>query len=676
MWYKKDIRRHLCDMHINDWDPSFLSQLSPYDYVENLKVAKIQNAMLYYQSHVGLCYFPTKSGKMHSGFIGKEDTMRRIGELCHENGISVTGYYSLIYNNWAHDNHPEWRMVDETGVSQYEKGEVLDAEFAHNDLFRYGLCCPNNPGYRDFVSAQIKEIADYFEFDGMFFDMLFWPHMCYCDSCKKRWEKEVGGEIPTKEDWNDPKWLLHIQKRREWMGQFAQSVTDEMKAIAPHTSVEHNFACAILADGRLAIAEPVNDACDYVGGDLYGGIYRQSFTCKFYRNITKNQPFEYMFSRCEPNLSAHTQLKSMDVMRSSVFMTTAHHGATLVIDAIDPVGTLDKRVYDRIGQVFAESQPYEQYYDGDMLEDVGIYYTLRSKFNSRGEPYTNHLSAVTTSDTMIFNNIPYGVTGGFYDINKYKLLIAPCLTDEDEYDNERIIEYVRSGGHLYFSGAENSGLLKAFFRAEKTGYTKERVTYISPNSKAQESFDYFTEKYPLHFDGAAPIVVGIKGENILASITLPGTHQDTLQFVSIHSNPPCINTDIPAMAECAFGKGRVLWSAVPIECGEQYDTRRVFLNLLTNFLELSPMLTSDAPKDVEIVTFNCDDYMLLSTVVMNMDYKARKIEDFYINIKSEKTPKSVTLLPTGQEIDFTFENGILSFESKDLKIFKMYKIQF
>ena len=68
MWYEKSYRRHLADMHIDDWDDSFLSCFSPEKYVDNLKIANIQNAMLYFQSHVG---------------------------LCHQNGIAVTGYYSL-----------------------------------------------------------------------------------------------------------------------------------------------------------------------------------------------------------------------------------------------------------------------------------------------------------------------------------------------------------------------------------------------------------------------------------------------------------------------------------------------------------------------------------------------------------------------------------------------------
>lgn len=208
MWYTNSYRRHLCDMHLDDWSEEFLSKFSPEEYYENLKRANVSNAMIYFQSHVGLCNYPTKVGKMHNGFIGKEDAMKRLVNLCRANGITVTGYYSLNYNNWAHDAHPEWRMVDEKGMSKREVGIAEELECAGKAPCRYGLCCPNNLEYRDFVTEQIKEMAAFFEVDGMFYDMTFWPQYCRCDSCKKRWEQEVGGELPLKEDWTDPKWLL------------------------------------------------------------------------------------------------------------------------------------------------------------------------------------------------------------------------------------------------------------------------------------------------------------------------------------------------------------------------------------------------------------------------------------------------------------------------------------
>ena len=161
MWYSDSYRRHLCDMHIEDWSEQFLSAFSVEDYVQNLKTANIQNAMIYLQSHVGLCNFPTKTGHMHKAFIGNEDKMKRLIDLCHKNNILVTGYYSLNYNTIEHDMHPDWQMKTLSGKSRREggisDGKALD--FASVRKTRYGFCCPNNPDYRNFVYAQIKEMT-------------------------------------------------------------------------------------------------------------------------------------------------------------------------------------------------------------------------------------------------------------------------------------------------------------------------------------------------------------------------------------------------------------------------------------------------------------------------------------------------------------------------------------
>lgn len=684
MWYENAWRRHLCDMHIEDWSPEFLSEFNPETYLENLKKAKIQNAMIYFQSHVGLCYYPTKTGKMHRAFRGKEDMVKRLTELCHEAGISVTGYYSLIYNNCEHDRHPEWRMLEQNGKSKRENNSNMFSEFANNAIFRYGLCCPNNMEYRAFVSEQIREMAEYFTFDGMFFDMLFWPHMCYCDSCKARWAKEVGGEIPVHEDWDDPAWILHAKKRREWMSEFAKWATKELKTMAPHASVEHNYASGITPGSLRCVDEGVNEACDYVGGDLYGDLYRHSFTCKFYRNISKNQPFEYMFSRCEPNLSMHTTLKSLDVMRSSTFLTAAHHGATLVIDAIDPVGTMDERVYEQLGQVFAEEIPYEPYFKGKMIEDFGVYYTLKSKFKRHKESYYNHDGTVNLVENLIQNHITCGVTGGYHEIRQYKVLLASCLSDEDAYDNQRIINYVKDGGCLYFSGVDNTELLKEFMEATCIGRTEEKVVYIAPytrseanlanNTEYADAFDRFNEKYPMHFNGSAPIVRGIAPEHVIATVTLPYTTQNTAQFASIHSNPPGKATDIPAMAVREYGKGKVIWSALPIECSTIPAARRVLMNLLKGVFAPELTVASDAPRDVEVTAFEVGNSIQVNAVLLNEEYEARKVEAFHIWVRCETCPKAVKTLPDKNEISFEYRNGLVEFSVNNLDIFNMFEI--
>ena len=116
-----------------------------------------------------------------------------------------------------------------------------------------------------------------------------------------------------------------------------------------------------------------------LGGDLYSGITDSRLPANsigISPEISRLSIYSQDASRI---YQKHTVTKSKDVMLSSVFLTTAHHGATLVIDAIDPIGTMDKRVYERLGEVFFETMPYEKYFGGDMIEDVGIYYSLKSK---------------------------------------------------------------------------------------------------------------------------------------------------------------------------------------------------------------------------------------------------------------------------------------------------------
>ena len=197
-WYEACYRRHLLDMHIDDWSEEFLSEFSPEEYVRLLKKANVQTAMIYLQSHLGLCNWPTETARMHQHFADKPDEIKRLIDLCRASGIKVVGYYSLQFNTWAHDEHPDWRMREENGLSCRESDGGQ----------RYGLVCSNHDGYREFVFRQIDEMLAYFDLDGIFFDMLFWEHVCYCPSCRRRYLRERGRELPkqgacTAEEWLD-----------------------------------------------------------------------------------------------------------------------------------------------------------------------------------------------------------------------------------------------------------------------------------------------------------------------------------------------------------------------------------------------------------------------------------------------------------------------------------------
>jgi len=661
MFYSDLYRRHLLDMHIDEWDESFLSQFDPEEYVENLKRAKVNYAMLYLQSHVGLCYYPTKTGKMHRAFEKEPGMMRRLVELCHQAGIAVCGYYSLNYNTYEHDRHPDWRMLAHYGQSRRENGSASsdDLAFASPKQARYGLCCPNNPAYREFVEAQVNELIDYFDCDALFFDMPFWVHTCHCEHCRKAFGKEIPQEA-TRE-------LVEFKART--MGAFVQWVTDLVKTRRPDMPVEHNCAQAVAPSCFTGCMEEVMNACDYVGGDLYGDLYNHSFACKFYRNATRHQPFEQMLSRCKPSLQMHTLTKSPDQLKTAVCSTMQHHGATLLIDAIDPVGTMDSRVYDQLGQLFAFHAQYEPWFTGNMVEQVGIYYGLRSR--AQGSKITSLTCCSQAGRTLIRSHIPFCVTGSFHTLEGYDIIVAPWLSDLEEGDNARLAAFVEQGGTLYLSGSGNAKLVEKLTGNRILENSKEVNMYVAPKAGWEETFWGFNAKYPLPFEVSAAIAQPGDGQ-VIATLTFPYTKPDDVRFASIHSNPPGIATEHPAVTVSKYGKGTVVWSALPFENMQWEEYRQIFLKLLHLGKKPEYFFCSDAPVNVELVAFRNSDSVTVSAVVLDEEHNATPALPFTVKVRCQA--KKVTLVPTGEEIPFTAENGCTTFTTRKLHIFDMYQL--
>lgn len=334
MWYKNSYRRIFLDMHISDDNPEYLSKLDIDKVVESLKAAGATNVAVKAKSHVGLHYWPSKYGRMHKTLQKRGiDYVGTMIEKCHQNGIGAMVYYSQIHDNYAYETHPEWRMRDATGKASRE---IVRR--------RYGWVCPNNMEYRKYVKEILMELNELYDFEGMFLDMPYWPMVCYCDECKKRFKAETGCEIPVELNWSDPVSIEFVHRRQRWLEEFMLENTRTVKAIKPNVSIEHNVS-TLGHDWLLGAAELGVDACDYAGGDFYGGFLQQSFICKYYNNITPNKPFCYHTSRCDDRLTLHTVTRSTEQLTIYGISSILHNGAFNICDALNPDGTLAYNVY-------------------------------------------------------------------------------------------------------------------------------------------------------------------------------------------------------------------------------------------------------------------------------------------------------------------------------------------
>lgn len=681
-WFEKAYRRAVIDMHIPDWDEAFLSQFDVATYVSMLERARAQSIVAYAHSHVGLFNYPTKVGKQHAG-LKERDIFGELVERCRAAKIAVVAYCSLVFDRWAADEHPDWRMKTPGGEPFGQGG-------------RHGLSCPNSP-YREYVRAWTKELCSRYAIDGIRFDMTFWPGVCYCDNCQARFAKEVGGEMPRTVNWLDEKWMAFVRQREIWLAEFAANATSTARANRPGVTVEHQSS-TLPGPWRFGAGRRLIEQMDFLQGDFYGDSWQGSFVRKLLEELTPNRPFGFETS-FSIELADHTAMKSEPLLRAKASAAVSDAAAFIFIDAIDPIGTLNPGVYERMGKVFDSLMPLYSEIGGTRVRDVAIYHSLESKFDfaSNGKPVdspealtdAHTLAAVAAARRVIQAHLPLGIVArrSLPEFEGVKLLILPhvCVMDDEEI--EVIRAWVRGGGNLLATGwtslVEPSGRQRPDFGlADVFGVKLQKPSwtpwphYLAPTAAGQDLFSPFSAKYPAFAKTIGIEVQAIEGAKVLATTTLPWPTDDPTRFSSIHSNPPWRATDRPEIVRHAFGKGQVVYAASPIETMDILD--HAFAGLMR---QLVPdfSFTAQAPGSVEVTMFHQPERRryLLSLINFQKDLPNIPVSGIEVAVRlPQGEARRVTELRSGATPSVRREAGRATWMAPTLETLAVFAIEY
>ena len=690
-WYQKGFRRLLLDMHIPDWDKKFLSLYNPKELVGLYKKAGLSSAMFYSQAHTGLCYWPVKNGRMHAGLKGKDSVGITIKEL-NKAGLGSNIYYSLVYNNWAFLKHPAWRIIPA------KKGKPTYG--------RYGFCCPNNAGYREFAFNQIGEMIAGYKFNGFFFDMSFWPAICLCKSCRAEFKKETGREIPKTINWLDPLWCKFAKFREDRMCEFIKSVYTFVKNKNPKISVYFNFATSFMNwTPGLSLASAKYH--DFLGGDFYGDSIEQLLVSKTMLNLTKNMPVEFA-TTANVSLNDHVRLKSEEELELQAFASTLLSSAFMFIDAINPDGSVNPENYERFSKIYKKTKVYEPFLGGKPVEDIGVYFSDNSKmdFLENGKKITNskggrcpHIQALRGVVKLLQRtHIPFGVITEkqLTKLSDYKVLILPNILRMTGEEAEAFRQYVKNGGCIYASRmtslTDTEGhRFKDFMLSDVFGCQLEKedagsMVYLKPaEEKTKTSIK--PQTYVSHFTLLPDLDLktvllkrGAKGKT-LAKLTLSycntgdGSVFDK-NWASIHSWPPWKDTENPFIVENHYGKGGSIYSAADIESVDSEGNYKLFAGLIKRLLGNKASFSADIHEDIWISL--ADRPEKKSILIGFLNYQAKQpglpVKDLMFSLKppAGRKFKGLFLLPGKKRIHFkTKKDGSLQAKLTELKVFEM-----
>jgi hypothetical protein len=687
-WPSRTYRRFSVDMHVPDWDPQLLGEFDAAAYVGNIARAGMQSLVQYTSSHVGLALWRTQIGHMHASMKGRDYFGEVIAE-CRRHNIHPLAYFSVIFDNWSFEHHPDWRILSAEGNNSRLQG-------------RYGVVCPNSP-YRDHVVACVREIVSNYDIDGMFFDMTFWPDVCYCVHCTARFWREHHAEPPRTVDWDDPTWRAFQTAREGWLLDFAKTVTDTAKE-GRRITVNHQYS-TIFFNWSMGVPLELTEACDYVGGDFYGGPAQQSLVCKAYDGLTRSHPFEFHTSRTRI-FSDHVTMKPADELRTESFVATLHSAGLLLVDYINADGTLNSQVYDVLKTLNQQRAVYEPFLGGELLADVAIYFDKHSLYNpdENGVHITKlqvadncpHRDAVIGAARVLRqSHIPYGVVTNINldQLKKYRAVILPHVLEMTPEQAEQFRQFVASGGVLYASGPSSldhrsrqerrfllEDVLGVKYRG-KTGY--DRMTYLTPRD-AQLGRAVWPQDH-VSFAGKMVQVEALPGTEVLATITPPFVDPEVgraigSHFAAIHSNPPALHPGTnPAVVVHSFGQGKTLWIAASMESKDEAVNIRLTEHLLRRVLSAPYRFELDAHPNVEMTLMHQPQSRRVLVSLLNMQQQMPPIAvpaTVRIQMPAGRAPGKVLRVPDLRPLTFQKTGSYVAFKVEPFDTFFMALVEY
>ncbi len=584
----------------------------------------------------------------------KGDAVGEVVERLHSEGIRVIGRFDFSkINESLAAQRPEWLYKSVKGETVNYNGQV------HT--------CINGGYQQEYLFKILGESIDRYPLDGVFFNMIGYVTrdysgnyhgICQCQSCRERFKKWSGFDLPTKEDGSDPVFRKYQQFRNETSDELFYRVNRFIKAKRSDIAI-----CTYTPAGVDIIRKESNSALarslpewNYSASDNV-----KSVLCSWKNKVVANAAvhfvdFPYRHSAVSPYL---TELRIVENM------VNAGWPDYYVIGPLEK--QQDSLCLEIIRELYEFHARNEKWFtDIQSMADVCL-------VRSGGEEYEGLFRIlaenqipfdVITPDALVKGDTPRA-------IEDYSLVVLADMRSMDETLCAKMDNYVERGGKVLMTGqtstcdAQGNPLGRIRLKAAGVESTfkmhrGKRGTYlgINPADKNRLAKDEFASLDLVYLDS-----------DFLECRPADGT-ECLLYFIPVGMyGPPekCYYsevTDIPGLFHSRFGKGECVF--LPWQTGRQYQQRSnhghalLIAAALDNLLGLKRSLVVEASPLLEVTRQGHKDGDFEWAGLVNHSgqngtafHRAIAIAGVPLRLKAKDKIKSVRLLKAGRQIDFS-----------------------
>ena len=440
------------DFHTSEKIPGIGSRFSKQQFQEALKTGNANSITVFSKCHHGWAYHPSKANEMHPHL--KFDLLAAQIEAAHEIGVKTPVYLSAGIDEKLAIRHPEWLVRDKVQQTTWAKNFLVPG---------YHRFCMNTP-YLDILAAQIKEVCENYDADGIFLDIVG-VIPCYCNNCIRTLRAE--GKDPS-----DEAAVLELAERT--YANYAKKCREAIDSVKPGLPLFHN--AGHIRQGRRDLAH-MNTHLEVESLPTGGWGYDHfPLSARYVHGL--GMEFLGMTGKFHDRWGEFGGFKHPNALRYEVALSAANGAKCSVGDQLHPSGEMDMATYKMLGMAYRELEAKEPWLDQvTAVADVA----LLSFEDYSGSFGTGQVGRVTKTDSgavrmLLEGKYLFNVIDKESDFNGYKVIILP---DEERITpalKEKLDAFLAAGGKLLASG--KSGLY-----ADKDAFAYDfGVDYVGPSA--------------------------------------------------------------------------------------------------------------------------------------------------------------------------------------------------
>ncbi len=627
------------DFHTSEKIAGIGSKFSKEQFQKALKMGHVDSITLFAKCHHGWAYFPSEANERHPCL--DFDLLGSQIEAAHEIGVKTPVYISAGLDEKLARRRPEW-------LTRPENDQLNWKDAGYHEF------CMNSP-YIDYFMPQVEEVVKKYDVDGVFLDIVG-VRICYCQNCINTL-LERGKEPYVYEN--------HLELGEEVYANYLKRAKEAVDKYKKGLPLFHNSGHIRRGRRDLAYA---NTHLELESLPTGGWGYDHFPLSSAYAR-TLNMEYLGMTGKFHTTWGEFGGFKHPNALLYETALSLANGAKCSIGDQLHPLGFMDEATYKLVGIAYKEVEKKEEWCDNvesvcdiAILSEEAIQNYYKTPMDSSGD--------VGAVRIMLEGKYLFDVVDQEASLDKYKLLILPDSIRVDEYLKEKIDNFIQNGGKILATGL--SALYKdrdefAFdLGATFMKSSDYRPIYIRPKFNVL-GLDTAFVTYRDAFD-----IKATEAAEILALREDPYFNRTALHFSS-HQHAP----NNPDVKKCAItmGKDGIYICSMMFreyaQVGEisakeivRYAVDRILgdrKTLKTNLYAQGIVTLMDQKVKNRLVNH------LLYAVPVKRGSGIEVIEDIVpvynieVQIRLDKKPKRVYLAPENEDIDFTYNNGVVSY---------------